>query len=142
MEPKRETWWSHRRAGSRQVDQPRSPTALKGARPRRSGIGLLAGARRTVFGYAIARATRDNSPCALNGAGNSPVRDSSLCANKKIYHRHGRDGVNEFTRQTVPLPMYTKALDRRERHGWRFRLASRGTFEVELAAMPTLLSDR
>jgi len=24
-------------------------------------------------------------------------------------------------------------------HGWRFRLASRGTFEVELAAMLTLL---
>jgi len=27
-------------------------------------------------------------------------------------------------------------------HGWRFQLASRGTFEVELAAMLILLSDR
>src|SRR5262245_46632230 len=107
MEPKRETWWFHRRAGSRQVGQPRSPTALKGARPRRSGIGMLAGARRAVFGYAIARATRDNSPCSLNGAAWVPCLSGIVPAaqTKKTYHRHGRDGVNEPTRQTVPLPM-------------------------------------
>src|SRR5262249_49010609 len=109
MEPKRETWWSHRRAGSRQVDQPRSPTALKGARPRRSGIGLLEEPGQTFFGYAIARATRDNSPCALNGA----VRVTRL------------SGIlpSAQTKKSTPI-------------------ASRGTFEVELAAMPTLLSDR
>src|SRR5262249_48763733 len=64
MEPKRETWWFHRRAGSRQVAQPPSPTALKGARLKGSGIGVgtLAGPQRAVSRNVIERATWNSSP--------------------------------------------------------------------------------